>query len=204
MLNRPIRGVWLVLALALWGGWNAWTHRAVAPPPGVLVPDAPRQTTLAADDAQPFEFDGYRLTPLAGFELQARVLGTETYRFDRLASLVPTDLALGWGRMSDSAVLKRIDISQSGRFFFWQVTQFPIPQDELIASAANMHLIPANATVRRAIGSVRVGQVITLRGKLVEAQSPGGVTMRSSLRRDDTGAGACELIWVEDLQQLRR
>ena len=38
---------------------------------------------------------------------------------DRESDLAPVDLALGWGRMSDEAILKDIQISQSGRFYFW-------------------------------------------------------------------------------------
>lgn len=198
MLNRPISWVWVLLALCAWGGWTAWTHREISHPPGVLVAADPEQ--IAIDTPEPFDHDGYRITPLAHFDLRARVLSRADYRLDAMAALVPTDLALGWGRMSDSAVLKAIDISQSGRFFFWRVQQFPIPEREIITHAANMHLIPANAEVRRLIGKVRRGQVIGLRGELVAVVMPNGATLRSSLSRDDTGAGACELIWVEDLQ----
>ncbi|WP_022975459.1 hypothetical protein [Nevskia ramosa] len=204
MLNRSVSWVWIALALAAWGGWNAWTHREVAQPPGVLVAEAPAQTVLSGDEAAPFEHRGYRLTPLAGFALEARVLTTESYRFDRLAGLVPVDVGLGWGAMSDSAVLARIELSQSGRFMYWHVAQFPIPEQQIINSAANMHLIPATPVIARRISALRRGQLISLRGRLVEAVAPNGMQIRSSLRRDDTGAGACEVIWVEDLEVLQR
>ena len=42
---------------------------------------------------------------LAGFSVEARVLGREDYRFDREADYAPTDLALGWGRMTEDAVV---------------------------------------------------------------------------------------------------
>ena len=45
--------------------------------------------------------------------------------------------------------------------------------------------------------SVRAGQVVTLRGQLVDATRPDGFTWSTSLRRDDSGAGACELFLVE-------
>lgn len=204
MLNRSVNWVWIALALAAWGGWNAWTHREVEQPPGVLVAEDPEQTALASDEAAPFEHRGYRLTPLADFALEARVLTTESYRFDRLAGLVPVDVGLGWSAMSDSAVLAEIELSQSGRFMYWHVAQFPIPEQQIIASAANMHLIPATAVIARRISALRRGQLISLRGRLVEAVAPNGLRIRSSLRRDDTGAGACEVIWVEDLQVLQR
>lgn len=204
MLNRPISGVWIALALAAWGGWQAWSQQSVDQPPGVLVAEAPAQTELAGDEATAFEHDGYRLTPLAGFALEARVLTTERYRFDRLAGLVPIDVGLGWGAMSDSAVLAQIELGQSGRFMFWHVARFPIPERQIIESASNMHLIAATPVIGRRIAALRKGQLIRLRGRLVEAVAPNGTWIRSSLRRDDTGAGACEVVWVEDLELLHQ
>lgn len=203
MLNRRIPALWLLIALCVWGGWRAWSQRSVASGPGALAPDPPLQTVLDDGDAAVIAYKAWTLQPLAGFRLEARVLGREDYYFDRLASLVPTDLALGWGPMSDSAVLDRISISQRGRFYFWTVRAFPIPERDIVRSSANMHLIPADATVAEALDRVRVGQRLSLSGKLVEARSDHGLTMRSSLRRDDSGAGACELIWVEALEVLR-
>ena len=59
----------------------------------------------------------YALSPLADFKVEARVLSRHDYTFDAGSALAPTDLALGWGRMSDSAVIERLDIAQPARFF---------------------------------------------------------------------------------------
>ena len=42
------------------------------------------------------------------------------YHFDMISDLVPEDLALGWGPMSDNHVLAAFDISQSARFYTWR------------------------------------------------------------------------------------
>jgi len=42
--------------------------------------------------------------------------------------------------------------------------------------------------------------VIALHGRLIEAQRSDGWHWRSSLRRDDTGAGACELVLVDAVE----
>jgi hypothetical protein len=109
------------------------------------------------------------------------------------------DLALGWGPMSDESALERIDISQSGRFYFWHVKEFPIPRRDIEIHSANMHMIPATAEVERRLLRVRPGQVVALTGYLVEVRGSDGFRWRSSLTREDTGNGACELVWVEKL-----
>jgi hypothetical protein len=46
---------------------------------------------------------------------------------------------------------------------------------------------------------IRVGDVVSLEGMLVEADKANGWRWRSSLARDDTGNGACELVYVQSL-----
>ncbi len=167
-------------------------------PPGVLAPESPRQVLIA--QGQSWEHKGYRLTPLATYKIRARVLGKEKYRFGRESKLSPFDLALGWGPMSDQAIVDRLEISQSGRWYYWQAQILPLSKQALITSSANTHIVPAKPEIAEALGLVRVGEVITLRGKLVAIAGRDGWQWRSSLRRDDTGQGACEVFWVEEVE----
>lgn len=189
----------LLLLVALIGLATWWfTERPVVHGPGVVAPDAPRQGD--ADGKTPFDLNGYRLTPLARFALEARVLGREDYSHDREAELSPVDLALGWGPMSDEQVLTDIDIRQGGRWYRWSVREFPIPRRAIERNSANMHMIPADAAIADQLDAVRTGSVIALHGYLVEARAADDWSWRSSLTRDDTGARACELIYVERLR----
>lgn len=197
-MSRPTLLLVLLLLLAAWGGLSWWQSRPLQHPPGVLVTEAPRQLPLDGPLSLPDD-DAYRLTPRAHFALSARVLARADYRFDAGADLVPTDLALGWQQMSDSAVLDHIEIIQANRFYYWSVRRFPIPRRVIETESANMHLIPADAEVRRELEHVRVGDVISLDGYLVDARRADGFVWRTSLTRDDTGAGACELVYVEQL-----
>jgi len=192
---------WIFIALLALGAWHFWTTREVVQPAGILVAAAPAQ--LQIGEVRPrLSKAGYRITALQRFSLAARVLGAERYRFDRGAELAPVDLALGWGPMSDTAVLEQIDISQSNRFYLWRVAQLPIPRHDIEANSANMHMIPADTIIEDTLKGVRVGQVVRISGYLVEVAGADGWRWRSSLTRDDTGNGACELVWVESLQVL--
>jgi hypothetical protein len=62
-----------------------------------------------------------------------------------------------------------------------------------------MHLIPATSDVREQLEDVRAGHIVHLRGYLVRVDGPNGYVWRSSLTRDDTGNGACELFYVEEV-----
>jgi hypothetical protein len=186
------------LALA-WGAYGLWIDRAVTQPTGVLVKQPPSQLNLEGSRVPNFEKAGHAIKPLAKYEITARVLAKQRYRFDRGARLVPVDVAVGWGRMSDMAVLKQLNLSQDNRFLNWRADVYPLEYDEMNRSAANMHLIAANKNIEKQINRFRPGQIVTLRGFLVEAVSIDGSVWRSSLSREDKGGGACELMWVESV-----
>lgn len=192
---RERGGTLTLLALAaLLGGWW-WQGRPLGQSPGVLAPLEPLQAE--PQPPSPWRFREHRITPLARFELRARVLGTERYRFDRAAELSPVDFALGWGPMSDSRNLTAITIRQQDRWYFWSAGHLPIPAGEIISHSANMHMIPADDAVKRRLLSVKTGQVVELRGQLIRADGEDGWHWVSSLTRTDTGDGSCEVIWVE-------
>jgi hypothetical protein len=187
----------LCIMLALITALYYWSGREFARPPGVLAPDEPYQKEVNVSLNR--EKNGYRLSLLASFDIRARVIASERYWFDRGSALSPVDLVLGWGAMSDSTVLKQISISQSGRFYSWWVSTFPMPRAEIETHSANMHMIPANDEVERQLKSIRAGNMVHLKGYLVEATGKNGFRWKSSLTRSDTSGGACELILVESL-----
>jgi hypothetical protein len=186
----------IICAFALWSAYNGFTSRERKHPPGQIAPDAPLQRNF--ENGKPFQVKDFTLTPRAKFSLTARVLGTERYRSDAGAALMPIDIAFGWGPMSDSALLSQLKVSQSGRFFFWRYeNQAPAPHEVIIRSAANMHLIPINSSVEKTLFSARVGDVIDLEGELVDVTRSNGWHIDSSLTREDSGGGACEVIYVK-------
>jgi hypothetical protein len=163
--------------------------------PGVIAPTVPQQRRIP--NPEPFQWKGYTFTPLATFEVEARVLSKERYWLGREAELSPIDLALGWGPMSNEAVLDEIKISQGGRFYHWWTDDLPIPTGVIASHSANMHLIPANVEVMTALKRARKGSLVEFSGFLVSVQASDGWRWRSSLTRTDAGHGACELVWVE-------
>ena len=197
----------LIAAVGWW--WSPMSPRVPAPaasatgttvycppPPRVANDAAPLQSAVPAS-LVPFRLQAATLQPLAGFSVEARVLSREDYRHGREAELSPTDLALGWQRMREDAVLSRLQVAQSARWYNyrWQ-GEPPLPPGEIAHSSANMHLIPADAEAAAALDRVQVGDRVRIEGWLVEAVAADGWRWRSSLSREDTGDGACELVYV--------
>ena len=191
--------VFLVIVFVCFGYW--YGHRPITYPAGVLISSDPAQINLPSDTPA-FAQGSFRLKPLAVFSIDARVLHRKVYRYDNQAALVPVDLALGWGPMSDQRVIDQLTISQSARFYWYQYRQPPIPKEQIISHSTNVHIIPATSAIASRCKSLRAGSLIHLSGDLVEATGPGIGSWRSSLSRTDSGNGACELMWVKEISTL--
>ncbi len=183
-----------VLVAVIWGLVSWVKGPSIHTAPGVLVSEEPLQEGYNPQLVA--QIKDYRVTAVATYTIRARVLHTKHYWVDG-GDLVPYDVALGWGRMSDQSVLDHLEISQGNRFFFYQWREAPpIPQREIECHASNNHLIAANSDVARVISGLYPGEIVTMKGYLVNVTGPDGFHWETSLSRTDTGNGACELFYV--------
>lgn len=192
------KALYIGLAVLAVIAWRDWQQREIIYEPGILVPEIPRQTDTTG--AALMTRGAFQLTRRAAFEVRARVLSIEKYSWGEQADLSPFDFALGWGVMSDQSVLDRITIRQGGR---WYYTRYELPAPvsdmQIIANSSNMHMVPANDWVRTKLSQVRKGDILQIKGFLIDVDAESGFFWRTSLRRDDTGNGSCEIFYVENL-----
>jgi hypothetical protein len=181
-----------------YGAHYTYQNRTIDAGVGALAKEEPVQLPLLPNQRS-FQQGHYQVIPLARYQMKARVLSRENYYMGREADLSPVDLALGWGQMSDGAVISKIEISQSNRWYYWQTQEAPIPLEMIAVQSANTHMIPANSTVKNQLEALHAGHVVFLSGFLVEVKASDGWQWRSSLSREDTGDGACEVMWVEQV-----
>ena len=190
-----------LFAASLYGAWHWWTsEREVSHPPGIIAPGEPVQ--VAFDGERRIAHDRHVLHVRARFDIEARVLRKAIYRLDGGADIAPVDLGVGWGPMSDSAVVEALEFSQMGRFLYWKPrdpARFPLHPDSILGSAAQLHLIPATRSIEARLKRLRPGERVGIGGYLVDVTGPGRFVWRTSLSRSDSGAGACEIVYVVTL-----
>lgn len=198
----------IVLIILAGAGWYFFGDKAEGP--GAIISSAPRaaaqklsmppiQKNLAGNQTVKFGYGTLYL--LASYEVTARILSRKDYTIGKESTLAPVDLALGWGRMAQPSVLSKLRITQDNRFYHYYWSNGPpISPQEIITSSANTHIIPANKAVEKSIRQLKKNQIVTLKGFLVryhESKNKSWWEWKSSLTRADSGAGACEVFYVE-------
>jgi hypothetical protein len=190
---------WIVAAVLLFALWRLYSQRDIPRDPGVLAAADPEQHDI---DAAAVRRGDFTLQPRASFSATVRILRREDYAMDWVAPLVPTDFAVGWGALSDSAVLAHIEISQANRFYFWRTRTWPVSRQVIERHSANWHVIAASDAVRATLDRLRAGSVVELEGQLVDIEGR-KATMATSLSRNDTGPGACEILLASSVRVLK-
>lgn len=168
------------------------------------------------------ERHAYTITPLYDYVIEARVLHKRRYHSDDLsADLIPFDVGLGWQLMSDAGALRDYmlfhhESMMGGRFLSvelrgdWRDVP-PQYLQELQAGRyySNNHLIPADDSVFDAIDEMSVGDIVRLKGYLVDLARPDtpgwqwntSKYARSDAQKNNTWGGGwttCDTMYVTE------
>ncbi|MEI8012488.1 MAG: hypothetical protein WCI27_08450 [Candidatus Omnitrophota bacterium] len=194
MLKKIIVGI-CILAVV----WHFWGPLPKAEWKG--VPASPDPVQVGGDLPVSWMKGIYTITPRARYHIKAVVLSKHYYwaGYDEDV-LAPYDLALGWGVMSEARVINALKFVHGGRWynFMWKGDP-PEPLDEMVRHASNHHILAADENVLRQIKKLRRFDLVDLEGYLVDVTKKDGWHWNSSLTRDDSGGGACELFWVKSV-----
>jgi hypothetical protein len=165
-----------------------------------LAPEQAEVTEADREAAYAWAFGAITFEPKARYRVAARVLSSERYYLGWTGDIVPLDLALGWGPLSDPAIDELIDWYQGGRWYFWRTSpELVLTPREIARESANVHIVPSTPNLGRALFALDEDDVVELRGFLVNINGPNGARWKTSLSRGDTGGGSCEVMYVIEL-----
>ena len=149
------------------------------------------------------EISAQKVEVLQDFYGDFRILSTKRYVHDEQAKFSPIDYAVSWGLFADPKIASNIRVKQFDRFLKWSLPVLPVPPEQAMQMVSNMHIIPASPELAREIERVSRGDLVRLKGELVEIQYK-DLVWRSSLTPTDTGEGACEVFRVHSIEWLER
>ena len=205
--------LFILLTATIW--LIGWLTRAALPSPTSIV-SALRSAPLQREtSAKPFDFEysdsSYTIEPLAEYDIYGLVVTHndpsgwgDIYHDD--SSVDFRDLCLMWGANLNSVIFDNFEFWSEP----WTCNARTYSEAAVQAfdqsALGNNHLLSADDAVRRTINSVRIGDQIHLTGLLINYYPPGmsEYGRRSSLTRDDTGNGACEVLYVKSAEILKR
>ncbi|AGW14635.1 tetratricopeptide repeat protein [Megalodesulfovibrio gigas] len=206
-MHQPLRLLTIALAL-LWT--VAWSKKDAYPPQEAMQP-ALRQDPRQEERLQPafnVEQGGVRyvISPKAEYELYGLVVSShdtdawwDFYHQHWGDYLNVKDLCVIWGPNLRPDILQAVSFSNTS-FTCEASWRQPVPFSS--AHFSNNHLLTDNPAIQHALRRTARGDQIRIVGQLVEYSSGPDFSRGTSLTRTDDGMGACETIFVTELDIL--
>lgn len=206
-MKHPLRNL-VLIALLLFGIGKWWLDhpRPLAKGPPLILGQEPIQEPLprAASKLHSDREDIARIELTHRFEILGEAVSVARYRWAFTNPYFEVDLGLAWGpRVKEYK--EKLKFRQTARWLMWsyqgamdEATRFDIQ-----THVGNLHLIPATgrSELLKAIRSLEKGDLVRIKGFLVQIFGPtGNLIAVSSTSREDSGDGACEIVWVEEIQ----
>lgn len=191
--------------------WAWWQTRQL-PERAQLLPElsaAPRQQPTGAGEFT-FAYRGaeYVVQPVASYELRGLVVthndpaGLGDLTHDE-TSVDTKDLCVIWGPNLADDDYRRVSYESSPTWCWYSYRGDDVRFDP--TAIANNHLVTDRDDLRAVLERVHVGDQVRFKGLLVnyrDRRHP-GAWRSSSTRRDDSGGGACEVVFFDELEVLR-
>lgn len=158
----------------------------------------------------------YELTPLYDFEVNALIVSKMNYRafsIQKFDKVFLYDLCLIWGSNISSNLYrnKTVKFSQDCRCCY---VQWYGDVNFNWEGFSNSHLVVNNSRVEHKLKSLVVGDQVKIKGKLVNVKAyllgkagtydSSEYTWNSGVGKSGLGMGACKVIYVEDIEILKK
>lgn len=199
----------IIFVFALLGGAYYYYNRPLVTEINndpIIINEMPFQSAMFRPQAFERNLNNLSLTitPMARYKISARILAKKRYVRGWESEISYWDMVLGWGKVADPEVSTILKVRQSVRWYSFRIfADFPLSAYYVSTHSANTHIIAANENIRKALLFIRKNDIVQMEGYLVNISGTRGnrnVHWRTSLSREDSGNGACEIFWVESLK----
>lgn len=190
----------------------AWTKKGDLPDPAEIHPALLQAPLQGATEREPFEMshEGHtvRIRPVAEYELWGLVGSHNDIEsiadiYHDSSSLDTKDLCVVWGSNLESGELAKVSF-ESGPWTCY----YRYPEGVRFAGSkmSNNHMITDRENLRSDLAKIRIGDQIRIRGALVQYQLDDWQDFwrATSTERTDSGNGACEVIFFDEIEILVR
>ena len=152
----------------------------------------------------------YRVEPLYSYAIEGIVVSFQHHDGDRMLHRVwndhlnVADLCVVWGHNASSVNLSEFDFWNGQFTCVFRTSSNSAWAAFRLDQISNNHLLSDDEWVRDRIEDLRIGDQVRLQGYLASYSNDGGFERGTSTTRSDTGNGACETLYVEDVQIIAR
>lgn len=140
---------------------------------------------------------------LARYRIKGLVVAIQQNQ-DRASWMSAADVGIAWGKMADPEVDRFMNYSQRGRFLYsYPKPGLPVSGKYMQLHTSHNHILTVSNSMLNVVKNLAPGDKIVFDGYLVQLKGTGlrggKFNWMSSLRRTDTGAGACETMYIEKI-----
>ena len=209
------RGLRAFLVLSLAGLALSVGEKRKLPPPDRINAALLTDPVQTDEPSPPFEVERkgilYLVTPVLGYEIRGLVVSEHDSRaFTDLSherwkdNLNIKDVCLVWGQNIATGVYRKMKFRNRDFTCYYSYPNSATGKLFTENALSNNHLLAGDDHTARKVGMVRRGDQIRVRGWLASYERPGTPFRRgTSTTREDRGNGACETIYVTELEVLR-
>lgn len=194
-----------------------WLFGGQRPSPAQLLPPVLQEPQQQAVAAPAFAVHrggiDYRIAPVADYEIAGLVVSrhdTRTWWDMRhwVANdyLNVVDLCVVWGANAAEGAYEHMSFFSGQWTCYFRYADSSRVKAAHLRALSNNHLLTDRNDIARQLLGVRVGDQVRLRGQLVSYSHDEGFHFQrgTSVSRDDEGDGACETVFVQQVEILRR
>lgn len=217
--GRP-RGGWkkiclftLLAGVVLFG--LSWLRKDELPGKETILDELYQEPLQTPVSVEPFDVEKngitYHITPLYDYVLHGMIVSWhhgmslgDIYHKKWKDFLNIKDICVAWGRNIETEVYKSMTFKNASWTCYYSYPDRETGKKFCSSCMSNNHLLSGDEAINKVILDAETGDQIYVSGYLANYSHDEGFRRGTSTSRNDTGGKACETIYVEDFQILKK